>query len=373
MKLRSIIQNGFLASTPFYEGDGVGMGSGSAPVGIESSQPVVSQPVESHTDVPMRFSDLNKADNPIIKALNEGQAPANNLETDSNTNVEPAKEPTKSELDVVMEEIKKINPKAAEKYNSPESIAKAIINQEKTITNLFQTKAQLEGQLNNLTSEIEKTKIQPQVSQEKETPPAPTPEELEELKSKELELMMEDPLEYKKNLLELAKKQILEEVRQEFKPVNEYVESEQNEREASSFIENFSTATNEHGELLHPDFNDELAGKMAEFLRENPMLTEDKSRLGNALEIAYKVCTAQKTPSLDPVQLLSDEEFVNQHILSNETIKQKFIKGYVQSVKDGQPPVLISRQPGGASPASPIEKPITLKDASKAAKNHYNW
>jgi hypothetical protein len=138
----------------------------------------------------------------------------------------------------------------------------------------------------------------------------------------------------------------------------------------NNLVESFITATNENGELLYPDF-EALAQQMSEEIKANPDWLEDGPKnLPLVLKLAYRTV---KGKSVDPSQLVNDENFVNNYILNNKELTQKIAQNYVQAVKSGQPPVVISGQPGGASPASPIDKPGDIKSAGKAMRKFYGW
>jgi len=328
-----------------------------------------------------RFEDLPKDQNPILKSL-AGQADniTESQKTDVKQDIVPEikSDEKVSDLSMVLDEIKKINPKAAEKYTSPDSIAKTVINQEKTLTGLFQEKSNLQQLVMNLNSELESLKAQQQQTQEKQEEKQPTPEELEELTEKELEFFNENPLEYKKKIIEQARAEIesnlTEKFQKEFGTVKEQFQAEQGLKQATQIIENFKTAVDDNGNLLHPDF-DSVINEMADVLNQFPQLKQDVSKLPDALSLAYKAVKGTSTPAqkVDPAELVKNEEFLKSHIYNNEEIKKNFINDYVKQVKDGQPPIVMSGNQGGTSIITPEEKPKTIQDATRAARKHFGW
>lgn len=285
-----------------------------------------------------------------------------------------------------LEEIKKINPKAAEKYKSPEAVAKTLINQEKTITGLFQTKAQLETQLNNLNAEMERLKNaqahgelpenqQPPQNAEKGKKAELAPEEKARKNEELLAKMMENPLEFveelKSEFIEEGKKQALEEVNKVYGPFIEAYNSELTMKSATAIIDNFRNAVDESGNLKYPEF-DKYSEEMGEVLKTFPQLKEDPNKLMDALDFAYRSVNGKyANEKKDPEELLKDEKFLREKVLTNEDVKKLVIEGYLKEINEGKPPVVISNQPGGSSVAQPPEKPKSYKDATKIAKKFF--
>ena len=64
-----------------------------------------------------------------------------------------------------------------------------------------------------------------------------------------------------------------------------------------------------------------------------------------------------------PKELATDEEFLREHILSSDFVKKAVIDGYMKDLRDGKPPVLISK--AGQNTVAPRNKPKTIADAGR--------
>jgi len=380
---RSTILRFFAHSfSPFFNAEGGNGGSGE-PAVIETTASTGNADNASQgstgpaipKDV-FRFSDLPKDLNPLRQMDGQVNAPAGEVKTDPNT--VPNGQETKSEpqpnafdFNAIIEEVKKVNPKAADKYTNPEALAKTVVNQEKTLTSLFQEKANLQTQVNNLMLEMEKLKTQTPVPAP-ETQKELTPEERESLIEQELEAFNEDPLAYKEKIIQEA----LQKFQKEFTPIKEVVQTEQNFKTVNQLVDSFKDATDESGNLLHPDF-DELAAEMSQVIAENPFLKDDPAK---GLELSYHIAKGRTANSVskagqkvDPVKMLEDENFLKEHVYNNDKIKNEFIRGYVQQVQQGKPPIVMTGEHGGTPPATTVNKPSNLREATQAAKKHFGW
>ena len=62
-----------------------------------------------------------------------------------------------------------------------------------------------------------------------------------------------------------------------------------------------------------------------------------------------------------PQDLATDEDFLREHILGSDFVKKAVIDGYMKDLREGKPPVLISR--AGQNTVAPRNKPKTIRDA----------
>ena len=75
---------------------------------------------------------------------------------------------------------------------------------------------------------------------------------------------------------------------------------------------------------------------------------------------------------LDEEELVNNEEFLQKYIFSNETIKNKIIQNYFNSLNIPKSPTLISSQKGSESVLSSVTKPKTIKEARKLVEEMFN-
>lgn len=120
------------------------------------------------------------------------------------------------------------------------------------------------------------------------------------------------------------------------------------------------------------------------FINENPeakefskeifeIIKEDRNLASSpkCLEYAFAICKQRK--QVDTENLLSDQKFLNEHILSNQKIKDLFIKEYINSIKNGKElPKVISGTTNDINVTIPENKPKTIKDASNILKKLLN-
>lgn len=75
---------------------------------------------------------------------------------------------------------------------------------------------------------------------------------------------------------------------------------------------------------------------------------------------------------LDEEELVNNQEFLNQYIFNNESIKNKIIQEYFNSLNMSKSPTLISSQKGSESILTPVTKPKTIKEARKLVEDMFN-
>ena len=81
----------------------------------------------------------------------------------------------------------------------------------------------------------------------------------------------------------------------------------------------------------------------------------------DCLEVALARVLMSKYRS--PKELASDEEFLREHILGSDFVKKAVIDRYMKDLRDGKPPVLMSK--GGQNTVAPRNKPKTIADAGR--------
>lgn len=191
-------------------------------------------------------------------------------------------------------------------------------------------------------------------TQQEETPPQPTEEEIEKLNEVLREKMLDNPLQF----LDDYKRQIAGEFEQllseRLKPYDEREQAMQqaheeaeNRRQMYENVENFRQS--------HPDYEDVL-DSMTEFMDEHPDLQNNPK----ILQFAYNYA---KSKAVDP----SSDEYVKK-ATTDKRIQEEVIKQYLQGIKGEQPPQIITN--AGEPPiTSNQESPKTAKDASKLFKD----
>jgi soluble cytochrome b562 len=258
-----------------------------------------------------------------------------------------------------IDEIKKINPVAAEKYNNPEAIAKTIISQEKTLTNTFQENARLKQALETLTAEIDSLKQSKPSGNNQPIEPGENSSEPAVLDTEEyMNQFYEKPQEVIAKTVESVVKKLIAPLESRVNPVVEMVE-------AQKMQELWDSATRDFYKN-NPDMVDFKDG-MKQYIQENNLLNSNNPEkvLRDALTYA-KGLSYQPPQTIDPKTFLADENFVNENILNNEEIVNKVLQKHMQAIKDGtQSVAAISGQGSGRAIAMPPSEPKNLNDAHK--------
>ncbi len=107
-------------------------------------------------------------------------------------------------------------------------------------------------------------------------------------------------------------------------------------------------------------FAKEIAGEIA---KDNTLRSRD-----DCLEVALNrvLLNTVKTPQ----DYATDEEFLKQHILGSDFVKKAVIEGYMKDLREGKPPVLMSRS--GQNTVAPQKKPKTIEEAGKMFRKYNN-
>ena len=117
------------------------------------------------------------------------------------------------------------------------------------------------------------------------------------------------------------------------------------------------------------------------FLKQNPNANEFASEIvneilkdkdlannPNSLSIAYNKILASKY--IPKQNLLEDEDFINNYILTNEKKKKKIISNYIKKLNNNIPKVIASSHLSSVG-LTPNKKPTTLEEARVLANNMF--
>lgn len=113
----------------------------------------------------------------------------------------------------------------------------------------------------------------------------------------------------------------------------------------------------------HPD-----ASEFASEIVNEILMDKDLAFSPNSLTNAYNKILASKY--IPKQNLLEDEDFVNNYILTNEKIKEKIINNYIKNLNNNTPKVISSSHLSSVG-LTPNKKPTTLEEAKLLAKNMF--
>lgn len=199
--------------------------------------------------------------------------------------------------------------------------------------------------------------------QQPQTPPAPAepaPPPEPEWAAPTMDEYYEDPLGTVNKLLEKQAKDMMNQFKESLKPLTPVVQKHQYESE----VQIYSNRLAEFAQA-NPDIMDILPEMqtIGEMLGREAIKALEASGK-DPIQLMYNTAKSLHKPAPpSPDQLLKDQGF-RQKILSDETIKNEFLKSHVQAVKGGAPPPVIGSQPGGMPPATPSEKPRSAREAT---------
>lgn len=344
---------------PMFEGEGGGGGSSeSTPAPADT----VVTPVTPAATAPVETTPTVPAHNPLRPET-----------------VKTETTPTVEEIDLGGRKVKVTDPVIRD-------IAKDYKELTGTLTKETQRAKQAEDDLAALRNSI--ANQTPAVSTPPPTEPATTsPERMQEINDKYLEMAYEDPFgaqvwlnqqpEYQQLISPIQKQQV----------ENVLTETQQADKARKDGLNQMR----ETMESKYPDFK-EMVPHMQKAIEMFPSLGE---KLANApsvesLEEAYRAAklvsgnntTTPATPATptNPVvqeqpktleQMLADPEVIKQ-IIANPQITSTIISDYIKGVNGSQQniPVMIGNQPGGAPPAIP---PMEYKSTKEAGKGFRDW
>lgn len=251
-------------------------------------------------------------------------------------------------------EVVKDEPLILGKFKSQDDVVKSYVNLESLSTKNAQQLSQIRAENERLAQELESIKASKQ-----ETPPIQeelTPEKLEQMKDAELELMMSDPVGYKKKLLE----DIKSELKKDIAPAQTWIQKEESQRKWNEATATFAET--------NPDFK-ELTAEIVEVFNEFPTLYQKSpdAALQKAYELAKNSKLAKEASSnkVNPEELAKDPEFLKKYVYSNPEVTNTVLKSHLKNISDGAPPPTINSSTGGSPAVTPKQKAGSLGEASR--------
>lgn len=348
---------------PLFEAEGGGGGSDSTPVA--STTPVV--PVTVAVEPVITETPKHNPLRPVT------------IETPVTTTPAPT---TIEEIDLGGRKVKVVDPVILD-------IAKDYKELTGALTKETQRSKQLEGDLTALRNTIAN---QPPAVSTPATPPptepaTTSPERMQEINDKYLEMAYEDPFgaqvwlnqqpEYQQLISPIQKQQV----------ENVLTETQQADKARKDGLHQMR----ETMESKHSDFQDmvphmqkavELFPTLGEKLANSPSVESLEEVYQAAKLVSGNNTTTPATPATptNPVvqeqpktleQMLADPEVIKQ-IIANPQITSTIISDYIKGVNGSQQniPVMIGNQPGGAPPAIP---PMEYKNTKEAGKGFRDW
>lgn len=109
-----------------------------------------------------------------------------------------------------------------------------------------------------------------------------------------------------------------------------------------------------------------FAKEISQEILSNPSLQTNK----NALEIAWAKVISQNYKN--PIEVVNDDKFIDDYVLSNEQIKQKIISNYIKDLENKKLPPLVSASQGGTVAFSTTKKANTLSEAKQLVEEIFN-
>ena len=102
-----------------------------------------------------------------------------------------------------------------------------------------------------------------------------------------------------------------------------------------------------------------FASEISQEILTNPSLKNEE----NALDIAWAKIVSKKFK--EPEEVLNDDKFVNDFVLSNEQIKQKILSNYIKDLESKKIPPFVSNSQGGSIAFQTPKKANTLSEAKQ--------
>lgn len=112
--------------------------------------------------------------------------------------------------------------------------------------------------------------------------------------------------------------------------------------------------------------NNKYASSIVNEVVEMLMNDDELSSQPKCLELAYNTILAKKFK--DSSEIISDEDFLQKYILSNEKIRTQVIQDYLYSLNKNNVPTVISKSKGSHLNMSSNRSPKTLREASEWAE-----
>lgn len=152
------------------------------------------------------------------------------------------------------------------------------------------------------------------------------------------------------------------------------------ESDASTKEENVENRLSENTPV-HACSKEDWKDNVAEFFKANPEAEKYKKRMSRilhenpdymlspkCLEVAYKLA---KTEGLkQPADMIKDQKFIEEYVMSDSRIKDIIITSYIQSLARGKAPKVMTGS-SSVQMATPIQSaPRTIREASLLAKKY---
>ncbi|MES0334798.1 MAG: hypothetical protein SFH39_00350 [Candidatus Magnetobacterium sp. LHC-1] len=272
----------------------------------------------------------------------------------------PAQEPQTNPLQAI----------GLDKFKTVEDLGNSYKNLESSYS---KSQAEL-AQLRQQTAEMENLKATvEQLKAAQQQPPIPeqvqkTPEQIDAENTQLAEELINNPVATLDKIKEQIRNDLMNEVKKEVEPVKSKYEMEQKNADITRKANEFASAVDATGNQLHPEFSKpEIQQAMVEIFSKNPALVDDV----DGFDIAYNYALGKNSqllqgnaPAIDPNTILSDENFMKQ-AANHPKIIELATQKYLEQLKNGQPPPVISGSGGGSPSPQPAEAPKTIKEAGK--------
>lgn len=108
-----------------------------------------------------------------------------------------------------------------------------------------------------------------------------------------------------------------------------------------------------------------FASEISNEILTNPSLSNSK----DALELAWANVISKKYKPMD--EMINDDKFINDYVLSNEQIKQKILSNYVKNIESKKIPPIIASS-GGNIAFPTTKKANTLSEAKSLVEAIFN-
>ena len=241
--------------------------------------------------------------------------------------------------------------------NDPDSIRGAqqdFLNAQRYITQLAQENQMLKQFQQN---------PQQQQGQQPQAPEPQQPEEPEMSAAELQELFYDDPDRYMQEL----QKKITRQVEQKYEPVRKQQETMAKQQ---AFNEEFNQVSQRYGEEFdrHFDGIKQIAQRIGDQKAEQIGLEGLFLMARGAAQQQQQPQQPQQMPS--PDQLVNDPNFVQNHIMNNEQLRQQIINDYLQGKQQNRPPKTINNRQGGAPSLNQVKRPKSIGEAGKLARQY---
>ena len=142
-----------------------------------------------------------------------------------------------------------------------------------------------------------------------------------------------------------------------------FKQSNDNDQEATTVNHEIATTLVNNFLKQNPNANEFASEIVNEILKD-----KDLANNPNSLSIAYNKILASKY--IPKQNLLEDEDFINNYILTNEKINEKIISNYIKKLNNNTPKVIASSHLSSVG-LTPNKKPTTLEEARVLANNMF--